>query len=100
MSGPIPSGIIKEDGTEIPIDLLSTGTGDGTAIALRLAMAEHLLQDRKGFMIMDDPLVNLDPERRKAAAEVLRDFAGKFQLIVTTCDPNTAGLLGGNLIEI
>ena len=100
MSGPLPSGIIKEDGTEIPIDLLSTGTGDGTAIALRLAMAEHLLQDRKGFMIMDDPLVNLDPERRKAAAEVLRDFAGKFQLIVTTCDPNTAGLLGGNLIEI
>jgi exonuclease SbcC len=63
-------------------------------------MAEHLLQDRKGFMIMDDPLVSLDPERRKAAAEVLRDFAGKFQLIVTTCDPNTAGLLGGNLIEI
>lgn len=100
MSGPLPSGIIKEDGTEIPIDLLSTGTGDGTAIALRLAMAEHLLQDRKGFMIMDDPLVNLDPERRRAAAGVLRDFAIKFQLIITTCDPNTADLLGGNLIRI
>ena len=100
MKGPLPSGIMKKDGIEIPIDLLSTGTGDGTAIALRLAMAEHLLQGRKGFMIMDDPLVNLDPERRKAAAGVLRDFASKFQLIITTCDPSTAGLLGGNLIEI
>jgi exonuclease SbcC len=100
MKGPLPSGIMKQDGTEIPMDLLSTGTVDGTAIALRLAMAEHLLQGRKGFIIMDDPLVNLDPERRKAAAGVLRQFATKFQLIITTCDPDTAGLLGGNLIKI
>ena len=100
MDGALPSGIIKENGEEMPLDLLSTGTRDGMALALRLAMSEYLLQNRQGFMIMDDPLVNLDPERKKAAAKVLKEFAQKFQLIIATCNPNTAELLGGNRIQI
>lgn len=100
MDGALPSGIIKDNGEEMPINLLSTGTRDGIALALRLAMSEYLLRGRRGFMIMDDPLVNLDSERKKAAAEVLKKFAQKFQLIIATCDPNTAELLGGNRIEI
>lgn len=100
MNGPIPSGIIREDGKEIPIDLLSMGTRDGIAIALRLSLAEYLLEGRQGFIIMDDPLVNLDPERKSAAAGVLNEFAKRFQLIIATCDPNTAELLGGHQLTI
>jgi len=100
MDGALPSGIMKDSGGKMPLNLLSTGTRDGMALALRLAMSEYLLQNRQGFMIMDDPLVNLDPERKKAAAKVLKEFAQKFQLIITTCDPNTAKLLGGNQIKI
>jgi exonuclease SbcC len=51
-------------------------------------------------MIMDDPLVYLDPERKAQAAAVLQEFARKKQLIVTTCDPATADLLGGNIIRL
>ena len=81
------------------MELLSAGTTAGVALALRLAMCAYLLQGAGGFMIMDDPLVNFDPERKKAAAGVIQKFARTSQLIVTTCDPETARLLGGNLIQ-
>ncbi len=80
---------------ELPVRLLSVGTTRGLALALRLAMAEHLWGGEGGFLIMDDPLVDLDPGRKKEAAKILRDFSGDRQLIITTCDPDTAQLLGG-----
>ncbi len=97
----VPAAIVKKDtGDEIGLDYLSTGTKDGVAIALRLAMAECLLSGRDGFMIMDDPLVNLDPQRKKLASSMLKEFSNRFQLIISTCDPATAELLGGNLIDV
>jgi len=99
LDGVVPGRIIRaEDEAPLPVELLSTGTAGGVALALRLAVAEYLLEDAPGFMIMDDPLVHLDPERKVQAAAVLQDFARQKQLIVTTCDPATADLLGGNII--
>ncbi len=100
MAGVIPRKIAAEGGDPLPVELLSTGTAGGAALALRLAMAEFLLREAPGFMIMDDPLVDLDPVRKEQAAAVLQEFAQEKQLIVTTCDPVTAGLLGGRLIEM
>lgn len=100
MTGVIPLGITPAEGEPLPVELLSTGTAGGAALALRLAMAEFLLQEATGFMIMDDPLVDLDPERKEQAAAVLREFARERQLIITTCDPVTAGLLGGHRVEM
>ncbi len=49
---------------------------------------------------MDDPLVDLDPQRKKEAAKVLQDFSAARQLLITTCDPDVARLPGGMLIEL
>jgi exonuclease SbcC len=92
--------LAKNNDTEIPMDLLSTGTYGSVALALRLAILEHILGDHKGFMILDDCLVDLDPDRKKSAADLIKDFAVRHQVIFTTCDPETAELLGGNLIQI
>ena len=61
----LPAGLVRGDGQSLPFDLLSEGTKDIFALALRLAMAEFFLSKKKGFLILDDPLVDLDPDRQR-----------------------------------
>ena len=100
LNGALPGKIATAEGKTLPVNLLSAGTTSGTALALRLAMAEYLLQDLEGFLVMDDPLVNLDPERKQTAAEAIRQFAEIKQMIVATCDPHTAELLSGHVVTV
>ena len=65
-------------------------------LAVRLAMSKYFLQGSDGFIAMDDPLVDLDPERQQKSAEVLKAFARDKQLIIFTCHPSHVTLLGGN----
>ena len=100
MEGSIPSGFQRNDGVEMPYDYLSTGTKDVLGIALRLAITKQFLEEKEGFVIMDDPLVDLDPDRQSTAAEAIKDFAEDKQLILLTCHPSHAELLGGNQIRL
>ena len=101
MDGALPEGIAFDNGAEpLPLELLSCGTVSGVALALRLALAQCLLQENEGFLVLDDPLVDLDPERKISAARVLQEFAEKSQLIITTFDPQTAKILGGHQINL
>lgn len=96
----VPSGLITATGKVMPGQRLSTGTLDALGLSLRLAMANYFLRDSNGFVMMDDPLVNFDPERQQNAAEVLQAFAEKKQLIIFTCHPEHATLLGGYLTTL
>lgn len=58
-------------------------------------MANYFLQGSDGFLIMDDPLVDMDPGRRKNAARVLKGYAKGKQVIIFTCHPEHARILGG-----
>lgn len=80
--------------------MLSIGTRDVLSLALRLSMANHFLKEANGFLIMDDPLVNLDPDRQKKAAEVLKEYAKHKQMVIFTCHPSHAELLGGHPIKL
>lgn len=90
----------NENDTVMPLSLLSSGTYDCVALALRLAIAEYILGGNKGFLILDDCLVDLDPNRKETAVKLINQFAQKHQVIFTTCSPDTAALLGGYLIKI
>jgi exonuclease SbcC len=90
----VPEGFLRRDGAVLEYALLSTGTKDTLALALRLAMAGYFLEGRDGFVIMDDPFANLDPDRQKRAAEAVRSFAETRQLILFSCHPSAAELLG------
>ncbi len=83
-SGTGPEGISNTQ-TTLPIHLLSKGTRDSLALALRLAAAEVFLENSKGFIIMDDPLVDMDTARREAAIVLIKEFAAKQQTIIFTC---------------
>lgn len=80
--------------------LLSEGTKETVSLAFRLAVLENLYGDRSGFAVFDDTLIDMDPVRRKAAAELLKKFSEKYQVIYVTCDPLFGDMLGGNVISV
>jgi exonuclease SbcC len=63
-------------------------------------MAEYFLQNKSGFLILDDPLVDMDPDRQALAAEQINEFAKTRQVIFLTCHPQTAEMLSGKYIEM
>ena len=85
---------------EIPIELLSAGTYDSVTLALRFSLLKHIFKDNGGYVVLDDCLVDLDPNRKAQAVKLINDFANDYQIIFTTCDPETAKMLGGNIIEL
>ena len=91
---------LRADGLGIPFVLLSIGTKVGLGLALRLSMARYFLKDSEGFLVLDDPLVDMDPDRQSAAAKIIQNFARDKQVIVMTCHPSHADLLGGYTIAL
>jgi len=100
MEHDLPKKLIKGDGSELTYNLLSFGTKDTFSLALRLTMAEYFLQDKSGFLILDDPLVDMDSRRQGLAAEQINKFAKTKQVIFLTCHPQTAEMLSRKCIEM
>ncbi len=73
-------------GREYSVDMLSGGERISIALALRLAIAKSLM-DSLGFIILDEPTVHLDEERRKELMNVIREALDVVpQIIVVTHD--------------
>ena len=84
-----PGGRRKQVGTE-----LSRGAAEQLYLSIRLGLAEELR--RRGIdlpLLLDDVLVNFDPERARAMAEVLGAFARQQQVLFVTCHPAIRDLL-------
>ena len=76
-------------------DRLSRGTAEALYLSLRLGLISQLDDVGPGLpLLMDDVLVNLDPERRRGAAMAVADLARQRQIVLFTCHPDTATLLG------
>ncbi len=91
--------IVGNDDLQLPIELLSAGTYDSVSLALRFSLLKHIFQN-KGYVILDDCLVDLDPFRKEEAVRMIKEFSEDYQIIFTTCDPETAKMLGGKLISL
>ena len=96
----LPTGFVRSDGNIIETDLLSTGTLDVLGLALRLSMANYFLKKQEAFLVMDDPFVDMDPGRQSNAANLLKEYSKTKQLIIFTCHPTHADLMGGNRVVI
>ena len=74
-------------GNELGIGRLSGGESIALSIALLLALHQVLFGGRVGFLILDEPTIFLDEERRKYLIEIFKKFRGGYlipQLIVVT----------------
>lgn len=79
--------------------ILSEGTKDTISLAFRLAVLEHLFPDGDGLAIFDDPLTDMDEDRRKISCDLINDFAKNNQVIFVTCSKEYVSLLPGNVIQ-
>lgn len=85
--------LVTNTDKSMPVNLLSSGTYDSTALALRFALLENIFGRAGGLVVLDDCLVDLDPGRKQAAVDIIRDYANSNQVVFTTCSPETARLL-------
>ncbi|MGH2511256.1 MAG: AAA family ATPase [Candidatus Limnocylindrales bacterium] len=80
----------RPDGTAVPISGLSTGTAEQLYLALRFGLVEHFAREAETLpIVMDDILVNFDPDRAERAARSIEDLARRHQVLYFTCHPDT-----------
>ena len=93
-------GVTSASGIVIPHELLSMGTKASMGFCIRLSMAAHFLEGLNGFLILDDPMVDLDADRQRKTADVLQRFAQQKQVILLTCHEAHAALLTKSPLQI
>lgn len=71
---------------EIQLFQLSQGAQDQLRFALRLSLADHLSNECLLPLILDDPFVNCDKERREKLAEILHTLARQRQIWLLSHD--------------
>ena len=64
---------------------LSRGTVDQLYLAARLALLDLLYDDAKAPLLLDDPFVKFDAERRAHAMAVCKEVARDHQVLLFTC---------------
>lgn len=97
--------VVMPSGAAVSATSLSRGTRDQLYLCLRLGLADAFAEQGTRLpLLMDDVLVNFDPERAEAMAKVLADAADRHQILLFTCHPETSALLereaGANRIEL
>ncbi|MDJ0270233.1 MAG: AAA family ATPase, partial [Aigarchaeota archaeon] len=66
---------------EQPIDALSGGEKIAVALSLRLAVAAALAGEKVGCLIMDEPTIHLDSEKRRELVRLLSNFRREGALL-------------------
>ena len=96
---------VETDGGESRVtDELSRGTAEQLYLALRFGLIEEFARHAEPLpVVMDDILVNFDPERAARAATGIRGLAERHQVLYFTCHAWTAELLdpdGGRTLSL
>lgn len=74
-------------------DVLSRGTAEQLYLSIRLGLIARLGEVGASLpVLMDDVLVNFDPQRREGAAQAIAQLAADRQIIFFTCHPETAAV--------
>ena len=73
--------IIHGPAGEQTLEMLSGGEKIAVALVLRLSIAASLVGEALKCIIMDEPTIHLDSERRRELVNLLKDFKGGVRLI-------------------
>ena len=85
--------VIQADGVRKTPAILSRATREQLYLALRFGLIEEFGRNSVLLpVIMDDILVNFDPERAQRTARALSDLSATHQIILFTCQPGTVDL--------
>lgn len=85
---------VAEDGTRREPDHLSRGTVEQLYLSLRLGhILSHSAQNEALPVIMDDIMVNFDPDRAATTAQTIAELSKHNQVFLFTCHPQTVDLM-------
>ncbi len=85
---------VDRNGGRIPPEHLSRGTAEQLYLSVRFSYIRHQAHNSDPLpVIMDDILVNFDPERARSAAGAIKNLSETHQVMVFTCHPETVDLL-------
>lgn len=76
---------LRKNGKSYGSEYLSRGYRDAIDLCTRFALTDALFEEEKPFLILDDPLVNLDDEKQKNAAGLLHAASEQFQILYLVC---------------
>lgn len=86
--------VLDARGGRRSVDALSRGTAEQLYLCIRLALASEFGRRSEPLpLVLDDVFVNFDPERARAIAQVVAQFAETHQVLAFTCHPSTRDLL-------
>jgi uncharacterized protein YhaN len=85
--------VVESEGHTKRANELSRGTREQLFLAMRFALIEEYAKNAEPMpVVLDDILVNFDPERAKAACKVIINLSNRFQIIFLTCHPETEAM--------
>ncbi len=96
----LPESIQQQNNVPLKLSMLSQGTSGLLGMALRLSMADYFLENREGFLIMDDPMTDMDSGRQANTVNCLNEYAQTRQVIVFTCHESLAEQFGGRKVNL
>jgi len=77
------------EGPPLTTDQLSRGTAEQLYLAMRLAFVREYAKHAGPLpLVVDDILVNFDPQRGRAAIQALQTVAATHQILAFTCHPH------------
>ncbi|MBW2069915.1 MAG: AAA family ATPase [Deltaproteobacteria bacterium] len=94
-----PSGeerirVMQAGGKQNDLLTLSRGTAEQLYLSLRFGYIKEFGRRARPLpVVMDDILVNFDPERAAAAARAMFELASENQILFFTCHPETVALI-------
>ncbi len=81
----------SNDGRLQGTDRLSRGTAEQLYLSMRLALVREYAKHAGPLpLVVDDILVNFDPDRAQAAIKVLKEVSTTHQLLIFTCHPHVS----------
>ena len=85
--------VLCPNGDKLPADQLSRGTTEQLYLALRFALAQQYALTTPLPMVLDDVIVNADPERQVRLAREIGTLSNDLQVVLFTCHRATAELM-------
>ena len=84
------------EGAQRSVQLLSQGASDQLYLAVRLAICDMVLPEKKHVpLILDDAMLSFDDQRLHAALDYLLEESQKRQILLFTCQKREGAYLSG-----
>jgi uncharacterized protein YhaN len=86
--------VVGANGSRYQLDILSRGTAEQLYLSLRFGYIQEFGRRARPLpVVMDDILVNFDPQRALASISAILELADRNQILFFTCHPETVSLI-------